>query len=441
MPDGAAGQPEAGAGSTILDVDYRRLVSHADLDFDTPITRSEYGLPVGNGRMGSLIWIDRNAIKLQINRADVFAVNSHTESLTSAPPSSVGPFVAGYQDHCCGCGFVDIVFEGPRGTGIQASPFPSQAAGQHLSVYDAMASIEGNGCKVQVIASANQDVMAVHLERLPGVSTVKAVLRMLRAPLITTRKHTATSTLTEQGGRIVLRQVFEEGDYYCSSAVAVGIDGGKGVVDQTSDMSIQMSFSARQAPATVFIASAATFERGVDTAASALRQLERASAAGFASVLEAHQNWWNEFWSKSFIAVPGFKELERNETMYLYLMASSSRASIPAKFNGGLWNTRGDQHDWGSQFWWWNQSSVHYSAYASNHLELNDPLFAMTTRNLGAYATAARQQWGARASGFRRLNGSTASRNCPTILRRSSENCTWNGSRLRGCRRFSGRLP
>ena len=379
-------------------MDYRRLVSRADLDFDKPITRGEHGLPVGNGRMGSLVWIHKNAIKLQINRADVFPVNSHTESLIDAPPDAgVGPYMKGYQDYCCGCGFVDIAFDGyaPRLRGMPW-PFPSQADSQRLSVYDAMASVEGEGCKAQVIASANQDVMAVHLETLAGVSTVQAVLRMLRAPLVVTRKHTATSTLTEHDGRIVLRQVFEEGDHYCSSAVAIGLAGGKGVVDWSTDMSIQLTFDASQAPVTVFIASAATFERGVDAAATALRQLEDASAAGFASVLEAHQNWWKQFWSKSFISAPGFKELERTETLYLYLMASSSRGPMPPKFNGGLWNTRGDHHDWGSQFWWWNQSSLHHSVYASNHLELNDPLFAMTTRNLRAYHTAARQQWGSK---------------------------------------------
>jgi hypothetical protein len=254
-------------------------------------------------------------------------------------------------------------------------------------------SIEENGCKAQVFACADRDAMAVHLESLPGVSKVTAILRMLRPPLVTTRQHTATSTLTERDGRIVLRQVFEEGDFYCSSAVAIGLDGGKGVMDQTRDTSMQVSFAASQAPVTVFIASAATFARGVDPSAAALQELDKASAAGFARVLEAHKKWWSEFWSKSFISVPGFKELEHAETMYLYLMGSSSRGSIPSKYNGELWNTRGDQHEWGSQFWWWNQSTVHHSVYASNHLELNDPLFTMITTNLRAYAAAARQQW------------------------------------------------
>jgi hypothetical protein len=52
----SAAQVAAGAetplrisGSTVLDVDYRNLISSADLDFKGPTARSELGLPIGNG--------------------------------------------------------------------------------------------------------------------------------------------------------------------------------------------------------------------------------------------------------------------------------------------------------------------------------------------------------------------------------------------------------
>ena len=45
--------------SNILNVDYRSLISRADLDWDTPVPRSEEGSPLGNGRMGSLLWTSR----------------------------------------------------------------------------------------------------------------------------------------------------------------------------------------------------------------------------------------------------------------------------------------------------------------------------------------------------------------------------------------------
>ena len=63
-----------------MNVDYRSLVSRADLDCNEPVSRSEEGMPVGNGRMGSLVWTTPTALKFQINRVDVFAQNCETDS-------------------------------------------------------------------------------------------------------------------------------------------------------------------------------------------------------------------------------------------------------------------------------------------------------------------------------------------------------------------------
>jgi hypothetical protein len=92
--------PPAGAqssGSKILDVDFRKLVSRADLNYDKPASRSEEGMPIGNGRMGSLVWTSPSALKFQINRVDVFAENSYTTSFPRAD-----------TDYASGCGYVDI---------------------------------------------------------------------------------------------------------------------------------------------------------------------------------------------------------------------------------------------------------------------------------------------------------------------------------------------
>jgi hypothetical protein len=41
---------------SIPDINYEELVSRASLTYDKPVNRSEEGLPIGNGRMGSLVW-------------------------------------------------------------------------------------------------------------------------------------------------------------------------------------------------------------------------------------------------------------------------------------------------------------------------------------------------------------------------------------------------
>ena len=89
----------AGAAESLMDVNYRALISRADLTYDRPVTRSQEGLPVGNGRMGSLLWTTPTSLRLQINRVDVFASNCATNS-----------FFERHSDYCGGCGFVDVDF-------------------------------------------------------------------------------------------------------------------------------------------------------------------------------------------------------------------------------------------------------------------------------------------------------------------------------------------
>src|ERR1041384_3829924 len=55
--------------------DIRALISQADLVYDTPAPRSEDGLPIGNGRMGTLVWTTPTMLKLQINRVDLQPIN------------------------------------------------------------------------------------------------------------------------------------------------------------------------------------------------------------------------------------------------------------------------------------------------------------------------------------------------------------------------------
>jgi len=108
--------------SSILNVDYRSLISRADLDWETPVLRSEEGTPLGNGRMGTLVWTTPTALKFQVNRVDVFAMNSSTVS-----------FPARHSDYASGCGYVDIDF-----VDFGDDIFTGTEFNQHLSVYDAV---------------------------------------------------------------------------------------------------------------------------------------------------------------------------------------------------------------------------------------------------------------------------------------------------------------
>jgi hypothetical protein len=101
-------------------VDLPTLIARADLHYDKPLDRSEEGMPIGNGRMGTLVWTTPTQLRFQMNRVDVYANNSATVS-----------FFERHNDYCGGCGFLDLEFATGGG-----DPFPSTGFPPHLSVYD-----------------------------------------------------------------------------------------------------------------------------------------------------------------------------------------------------------------------------------------------------------------------------------------------------------------
>ncbi len=370
----------------MVSVDYRELVSRADLTFNEPVPRPESGLPVGNGRIGSLVWTAPTALKLQVNHADVFAASGSTRSFTRR-----------HADYCNGCGIVDVDFaeEVFPGAGMT-----SDRTIQHLSAYDALASVEGKGVAAKVLAWHERDVMAIECRdrrRRPG--PVGIVLKMLRPPQVKTFDHTAGSRFVVRDGKIVLVQEFSEGKYFCTSAVAIAVTGRAARAVPIDEMTMRLDAAAGKGTFTILIACAASFDRNEDVVAAALRQLDAAAGLGFAGLLKANQAFWHDFWRKSFVHAhsdDGLADMvSEYYTYYLYVMGSSSRGNYPPKFNDMIWSVRGDSRAWGAQYWWWNEQMLYRAPMGANHIELMAPLFNMYSSMYQASRTAARQQWGA----------------------------------------------
>ena len=388
--------------SSLLTLNYRKLLERADLIYDRPAARSEEGIPVGNGRMGSLVWTVPDALKFQINRVDVYGNDSYTNS-----------FFERHGDYAGGCGFVDIEF-GDLGEEI----FPVTGFSQRLSVYDGLLELKGKGVTARVLAWPAKDVMAVEIDdRRKAPEPVKINLRMLRfasqyfgqeletlvanhSVAVQTRSHRATSQLQIKGDKIILTQEFREGDYLNRSAVAIGITGRSARPKFANDNELRLTASPARGPLVVLIASAASFDPKEDVVASALDQLEAAEQKGVRELARETSDWWRDFWSRGFVHLrsdDGVADyVEQNYNYLLYLMGASSRGELPPKFNGMIWNTGGDLRAWGGQHWFANLSCYYEAMPATNRLELLEPVFAMYFGMYEASATAARQQWGSK---------------------------------------------
>ncbi len=385
--------------SALTAVDLRRLISRADLAYEKPVERSEEGLPVGNGRMGSLVWTTPRQLRFQINRADVYANDGASTS-----------FVERHNDYCGGCAYFDIDF------GAAGAPFPETGFAQRLSVYDGHLTVDGKDVTARIFGWPARDVIVVAVDdRRAARPAVTASLRMLRyetkyfggdlekfardhVVAVERVNHRAASRLVAEGGRIALVQEFREGEFCCKSAVAVSIVGRKTAARYVNETEAALESAGGSVGYTILVASAATFDPARDVLADAFANLDAAERAGVDAIAAESREWWRAFWSRGHVhltSADGEADfVERHYHYFLYLMASTSRGKFPPKFNGMLWNTGGDLRTWGAQHWFANLSCYYEALPAANRWELMDPMYDMYSGMFTASATAARQQWG-----------------------------------------------
>jgi hypothetical protein len=390
------------AESSMLTVDYKSLVSRADLTYEKPVVRAEEGLPVGNGTMGSLVWTSPTALKFLINRVDVYSMNSYSRSFNRRD-----------WDYSYGCGHVNIDF-------VDFGPdvFEDDKCLQHLSVYDALAMVKGKDVTTRVLAWHRKDVMAVEVtDNRPEPQIINTNLRMMRHKaksfpgqsaeyierqnsVVMTKHHKATSKFHFRNGRIILTQKFEEGDYYCGSALAIAVIGRESRAKLANVAEARLAAKAGNGRFTILMATAASFDPEEDLVAAAIEKLDAATAKGFEGLLEDNKQWWHDFWSKAFIHLSrsdGSAELvEQHYTYFLYIMGSSSRGKYPPRYGAMIWSTEGDYRHWGTQHWWYNLRAYYRALPAANRPELMDPMFNMYFGMYESSATAARQQWGSK---------------------------------------------
>ncbi len=362
--------------------DNSEYISHADLIYDNPVTRSEEGMPVGNGRMGSLVWTSPSSLKFQINRVDIFGNNSASNN-----------FFERNTDYCSGAGFVDIDFV-TWGEDVFKVPEFSQ----HLSCYDGIISTSGVKINTQTTVWNEKDVMAINIEDLRDKPQAISVnLRMLRDTVVKRGNHTATSRLKINENKIVLTQKFEEDSFFCSSVVAIGISGRPVHPRISNNSELQLIVKPGNEPFTIYISSAATFDKNADIASEAVEYLDDAINLGFESILGSNRKWWSSFWDKSYVRLHSSDGeadfVEKNYNYFMYVMASSSMGSYPPKFNGMIWVTGGDARKWGNNYWGANQSCMYNGLFPANRLELMEPMFNMYSSMSGSLEIAARQQW------------------------------------------------
>lgn len=369
----------------------RPSLENSDLVYDQPAASPDAGQPIGNGRMGTMVWTSPDAIHLQINRVDVFAVNCNHQGQPGQRGSAT--------DYCGGIASVVVHVGG--------QPFaPGEPSfRQRLSLENAECTIESQGLQVRCFVAADSDVLVVEVDdQRAAPEPLQVTVSMLRSPEVRAGENVATCIFADDPRRIVLTQQFRERDYFNASAVAVGVGGNGAEIAATNATSRTLILPASQNKRVILVSSAATWNPDSDVGGVARALIRDTGSPSVGELRSSHQVWWKDFWSRTFVKLKSAdgraEQAERWRNLHLYHMASSSRGELPPKWNGSLFVTTGDQRRWGSQYWVWTTEMLYFPLLAADAADLTAPYFNMYVRQLPNCETAAQQRWGVSGAYF-----------------------------------------
>ncbi|MDB5159106.1 MAG: hypothetical protein JWR50_3813 [Mucilaginibacter sp.] len=115
---------------------------------------------------------------------------------------------------------------------------------------------------------------------------------------------------------------------------------------------------------------------------------------------QAHEQWWTNFWNRSWIHVTGSdnaQKVSQGYAMQRYMVAVSSRGEAAVKFNGGLFTVghdvdegikqNGTNHDpdfreWGPSYWNQNNRLIYWPLVMTGDNDLLKPWFGMYLNRL-----------------------------------------------------------
>jgi len=138
-------------------------------------------------------------------------------------------------------------------------------------------------------------------------------------------------------------------------------------------------------------------------------EIDSVNAVKLKTAWAAHQQWWTDFWNRSWIHLTGTPQAARVSQGYImqrYMTACAGRGSQPVKFNGSLFtvghdlpegvssserNWDPDYRTWGACFWNQNTRLLYWPLLATGDYDLLAPWFNMYVQALPLLKDRTRQ--------------------------------------------------
>jgi hypothetical protein len=353
----------------VLNVDYTAYLSKHDITYNRANTNPLYGLTVGNGRVGAMVW-SANGLTAQVSGADV---------------SEQGAFASGL---------------------VNLSTTPAMDASvtrfqQVLSLYDGTLTTSYDANRtVTFMGSPNSEVMGVHVEdSRPGVSAVtfdvsiwdvSTLTNAWDTPNLNTWK-TVTTYADATGGGISRGQNEPNNFGY---TLAATVEGAAFTAQAMGNTRVRFTITPAQSYTIWFTSATRLNAPNHDSVAQARTLLGNVKTAGYATTLTAFKNFWHGFWAKSFVqyasnTTPDADYLENFHYLSQYVIAAGGYGNYPFHFINGVFRATQDNTKWSNAWWHWNQRDVYLSFLASNHSDVFNVWNDIYARNLNTFKSLA----------------------------------------------------
>ncbi len=368
-PTGEAFNPATGT----LNVHYAEYVPKHDLVYNKPNTNPLYGMTVGNGHVGAMVWSE-NGLTMQVANVDASQQNAFAAGLVNL--STTPALDAG-----------------------------STAFQQRLALYDGSLLTQYEKDRtVTIMGDANAEVLGIHVEDARtnvsaisfdiGLWDVSALSNSGNVPDLNTWKTVAT--YADANGAGISRGQTDPNKFGYTLA---GTVTGAAFTTQTVNASkVRLTITPSKSY-TIWLACATRLNApNNDSLTQAKALLTQAKANDYATTLAKYQDFWHAFWAKSFVQYSnGSGDADYLETAYYlstYLIAAGGYGNYPFHFINGVFRATQDATKWSNAYWYWNQRDIYNSFLASNHADVISVFNRMYSRNAAALKAFTQTHYG-----------------------------------------------
>jgi hypothetical protein len=348
-------------------------MNEQSLYWDSLSTNFYTGIPLGNGRLGVLIYKENEkALRFDVGRSDVTDTRPHypdsmfTEQLISRPRLPIGKFVLQLQGEILSAALKLDIFN------AQVSGTVTTTAGNIML----NAFVPTGEQVIHIDAAGSGGEKNTAWQWVPEKSITPRLTYGRAKPELYNYIYNPAPVIKDTAGYHICNQPLLNG-------------GGYTTAWKQQDTALNIAVGYGPTP-----------QNG--SAAEAVTQLENYGKKNKADVVRTHRQWWNDYFKKSFISLPDAR-MQRYYWLELYNLASATRKGEPMIDLMGPWFT--SNTPWPAIWWNLNTQLSYSNIFVTNHLETGRSLFDKLNSSVSTLINNVPPEWRNDAAAIGRISG------------------------------------